>query len=150
MQITPYRGPFGDDTAMNAISLNCRSKNTWAESTGNPWIQRGVPQGGSSDWSSNSFCTNGNYIVAFKMKVEPAQGGLFADNTGSNAVKFRCNDLNAGTNLETIVADLDGDWGSWGSWSSSCPSNTAVCGITTMFDNTGTTINDVKLSCCNY
>ena len=53
------------------------------------------------DWRNPSQCKGKSYIVGYNQRVEPSKGGGDNDDTGLNAVRFRCSD---GTLLEPYGA----------------------------------------------
>ena len=59
-------------------------------------------------------------------------------------------------NYELVGDPLDVVRGEWGDWSDSCPSNSAICGISTNIEEylgygrDDTALNDAKMYCCSY
>ncbi|CAH2272572.1 Hypothetical predicted protein [Pelobates cultripes] len=126
----------GDDTAVNAISLNCvpHSKSYSA-------ITITSLQGRWGTWTDYSYCSNG-YLISFSLNVEPPQGN--GDDTAVNNIKFRCSD-------GSVKEGVGLPWGTYGEWSSSC--NYGICGILTKVEEVqgrgdDTALNDIQMSCC--
>jgi len=135
----------GDDTAMNGIRLQCYNRSNGAyqgyitSHTGywGNWLARVV---------TNPFAA-GNPIVGGKMKIEPPQGSR-TDDTAANAVQMKSR------NGVWIQPDANTAWGSWNG-ETSCPSNSAVCGVKTRVEPTqgngdDTALNGVALACCQF
>jgi hypothetical protein len=128
----------GDDTALNAIGLDCapiadRGNRTSITSTQGPW-------GG---WDPQSWCAQGQYITGARLRIEPRQGG--GDDTGAVDVMFRCSD---GQEITTPTALTWGDWKDW----QDCPSGSAIAGIQTKVEarqghGDDTALNDAVFAC---
>jgi hypothetical protein len=134
----------GDDSALNAIQLDCYNKTTGAY-TGFITSQIG-PWG---TWGARAV-TNpyvvGNPIIGGQMKVEGPQG--LGDDTAANAVVLRA--LN-GTNSTPPVNT------SWGSWQPlrTCAAGQAVCGVNTRVEGSqgvgdDSSLNGIAFACCSF
>jgi hypothetical protein len=127
----------GDDTALNAVELYCKSKTGYWTERLNTW------DGAWGDWGEWVTCPTG-YVNGAALKIEPGQGA--GDDTSANGARFTC------TNGSTISASNDGAWGSYVS-SDTCPSGEAVCGAQTIVEppisaGDDTALNGLLLHCC--
>ncbi|XP_052080075.1 uncharacterized protein LOC127718147 isoform X9 [Mytilus californianus] len=147
MKIEASQGSFRDDTALNAIRLQC-GKPHWTGSRdyGSTVIGVEGPWGG---WTSSQLCPNGEVMVSFSLQVEQK---IIADKTAANYVKFKCRDIGSDT-LGTVLGG-SGKWGSYGAWSGYCTVGSAICGLQVKMepDRGGiiddTSLNDVIFCCC--
>ncbi len=128
----------GDDTALNAVALYCYDR-------GGNMVQRIVPHPGNwGTWGEGANCAKGSYAKAFKLKVEPQQGG--GDDTGANSVVFSC------SNGAVIEASNGGQWGNWTNWLTG-PPNSAICGVRAKVEppqgsGDDTALNDLEFTWC--
>lgn len=132
----------GDDTALNAVRLICRSKLDFSIETISS--HDGVWGG----WTGPVGCFGGgnDWLNAARIQSEPHQGG--GDDTGANSVEFQCSQ-----SAMVLKALGGGPWGSWGAWQT-CPTGSAVCGITSLFEEPrknqdDTAMNGMNLHCCS-
>ncbi|MEY4508500.1 MAG: hypothetical protein RLZZ450_622 [Pseudomonadota bacterium] len=142
----------GDDTALNAIRLYCKAPGD-ARTT----LQIEPHPGEYGDYSNVATCATRNgspqLMIGGSIKLEGKQGGDHwykpfdnsHDDTAANSVRMQCES-------GVAVADREGKWGEWYP-QQTCPTNTAVCGISVRVeprqgkkDDTG--LNGVKLYCC--
>lgn len=127
----------GDDTALNAIQLYCRSGSNNEVGT----ITSSVQDFG--EWTGKRQCRNGR-LNAIRMRVEGNQGGN-GDDTAANDLDMRCE------NGEELRGGGTG-WGTWSSWQN-CPSGQIICGIQTRVEGKqgkgdDTALNDAIFYCC--
>jgi len=123
---------WGDDTAMNGISLGCtptgpNKKYTWVYSNYGPW-------GG---WSRYAKCVHG--IRGFRLQVK--HGG---DDMAATNIMFLCSDW--------VVASAIVHGGKWGP-ASVCSGGKVICGMKTRVQSKkwfgdDTALNDVQFVCC--
>jgi len=132
----------GDDTALNAIRLLCRSKSDFTMETVTSH------EGMWGEWRGFAMCWGGvnDWLNSAHIKSEPSQGS--GDDTGANSAEFRCSQSGM-----LLAAPGGGQWGSWREWKT-CPVGSAICGITSRFeewsknqDDTG--MNGMNLHCCS-
>ena len=114
-----------DDTALNGIYINCR--NIGGQRRGGV-----VSVDSKSKWGrlgSWTYCPTGMWITGYRLKVEKYQDSWTAsklgkffkgnwrdkDDTGTNAIEFRCRNQDW-TKKVDISVNNNGSWGSWGSW----------------------------------
>merc|ERR1712154_457038 len=97
-----------DDSAANLVGLLC-SHDSCDMSPSREYSYPGTTSG----WWRDVICPCSGFIIAFRQKVEPPQGG--GDDTALNSIQIRCSD---GTVLEPSNG---GRWGNWGAWSNVCP-----------------------------
>jgi Vitelline membrane outer layer protein I (VOMI) len=150
-------GSRRDDTALNAIELQCTSR------TGASTAKITSGQGPWGEWSLSSFCTSGEFLAAYSLQVEAPQGS--GDDTSANNVRMACKSSNSASATSFFgVAPVPGQsWGNWGTWqtSASVPSlttatnNVAICGLRTKVENNqgsgdDTALNDVEFAYCAY
>lgn len=130
----------GDDTALNAVRLQCATRTGATE-----WI---TPHSGIwGSWSPAVACTaQENFLTAVSLRVEGNRGDR-RDDTGANDVSFGClqgGSINAGTGMS---------WGDWGAWQE-CSAGSAVCGLSVRVEaNQGskrddTAMNGLRIECC--
>lgn len=141
LRVEPSQGEDGDDTALNAVSLLCQTR----DGAFSEWITSFDGLWGS--WGNAAFCPNaGNFLTSARMRVELPQGHD-GDDTGANDVEFGC--LGGGS----IRANPGGPWGDWSDWAF-CSPGTAVCGLSIRFedyqgtDGDDTAMNGMKIHCC--
>ncbi|CAL4217921.1 unnamed protein product, partial [Meganyctiphanes norvegica] len=138
----------GDDTALNAIELECIQPTTNIP-LGTEDIQErdfaiSSLKGEWGDWRDLRTCSSG-FLTGLRLKSEPDQG-MFSDDTAANDLEMQCN-------WSSEIHNGGGDhWGDWSSWAY-CPQGWAICGLETRVeDSTGhtddTALNDVKMFCC--
>ena len=105
-------------------------------------------------FSDEITCLNAHgqnyFFVGFTLKVESARG--LRDDSAANGIKFQCRSLDNNRHYE--VEGKNGPWGKFGEWSGSCPLGGAVCGIQVKIESPrgpkdDTSLNDVRLYCCN-
>ena len=123
-RVEPPQGS-GDDTALNAIRLYCKTK------TGTFTTTISSYDGIWGNWGDTAYCPGNNqFMVSACFKIENPSAN---DGTLANAMKSKCYDYNSGVvGTEYIQADNDGPWGSFRS-EETCPSGTAICGISSRF-----------------
>ncbi|HEY8947046.1 MAG TPA: hypothetical protein VIM73_22535, partial [Polyangiaceae bacterium] len=134
----------GDDTALNAVLLECYYRNTGGYAG---YVTSG--QNGWGWWMTPAYSnpsTTDNPFKGGRMRIEPGQGS--GDDTMGNQVA-----LTAMNGVETVPSAAT----SWGNWNgtTSCPAGTAVCGIQTRTEGSqgngdDTALNGVKLACCTF
>ncbi|CAC5419012.1 Vitelline membrane outer layer protein 1,Vitelline membrane outer layer protein 1 homolog [Mytilus coruscus] len=146
MKIEASQGSFRDDTALNAIRLQC-GKPHWTGSRdyGNTVIGVEGPWGG---WTSSQLCPNGEVMVSFSLQVEQK---IIGDKTAANYVRFKCREIGSDT-LGTVLGG-SGKWGSYGAWSGYCTVGSAICGLKVKMEPEqgiidDTSLNDVIFYCC--
>lgn len=126
----------GDDTALNAVQLHCRSP-SWTDTE---WISS--HDGVWGGWYSSRQCNS--FVNGARMRVEGSQGS--GDDTAANDVQMLC------STGGYIHAPGGTGWGGWGNWAQ-CPSGSAVCGISSRFEDPisgdDTAMNGMKLHCCS-
>jgi hypothetical protein len=136
---------FVDETAVNAVRLNCNNRvsGAWtanAESTVSGW----------GSWWDISMCPGGTNVPLVGGKAEYESPG-HSDETTLNHLWGRCG--------ATTASDLPVQGASgYGSWRTpvDCPTGTAVCGITTRVEsNQGvlgddTALGGVRYECCRF
>lgn len=130
----------GDDSALNAVSLDCYNKSDWA--------YRGYIQSlGTHFGTWNVDVCAAQPLVGGEMRIESPQGG--GDDTAANDLEAAC---------------ADGQWlnpttyTSWGTWRGfvGCPAGTAVCGMKTRVEawmasaGDDTALNGVQFACCAF
>ena len=131
-----------DDTALNSVSLKCRSP-------GSSWTSQYLYSrtGYWGYWSSPRYCSGtDNPVVGFKVKFERSQGG--GDDTAANDIDLYCQ------KDEIISAYVRSDWGSWSTWHR-CPSGMAVTGLQTRVESQqggddNTALNGFLIYCDYY
>ncbi len=138
----------GDDTALNAIRLYCKTRN--GVNTGSVSSYDGL----WGDWGGTVYCdTNSQFMVSARFKIEQ---GCFGDCTSANALQSKCRDFNSGIDGSGYLgANNDGQWGSWRS-EDTCPAGTAICGISTRstplmqsaLNNDNLAMNGAYFICC--
>jgi hypothetical protein len=131
-------GPIsGDDTAMNAVQINCV----------NPQGQSQVitsHDGAWGDWRQWQYCASGKYLNAVNMKYEDPISG---DDTAGNDLGFFCGDERTGLH--------GGGGGEWGGWKSvvTCGRGRTICGVESRFEDPtsgdDTAMNGLKIACCD-
>ena len=146
-RVEPNQGS-GDDTALNAVRLYCRTKDN--ANTGSVSSYDGL----WGSWSGGVFCdTPSRFMVSAAFKIE---GGSASDFTGANSFKSQCQDINTLTNANGYLEDNNG--GPWGTWAGedTCPSGTAICGISSFFYKpSGLFTDDLAMTgavfvCCRF
>ncbi|XP_045182593.2 vitelline membrane outer layer protein 1 homolog [Mercenaria mercenaria] len=149
MKIESHRGS-GDDTSLNGVRLVCADVDGHVNGE---VIESTVGKWGS--WADETMCSSRNgspqFLTSFSLQVEPYM--FFKDDTSANYIKFTCRDYVGGSSNELAKPPGNGMYGNWGSWSRSCPSYSAVCGISTRVEGhvgigDDTSLNDVHLHCC--
>jgi hypothetical protein len=137
----------GDDTALNAIELACRTE-TGTTTTATV----SSSQGEWGDWSSWSYCAQNELLVSYELKVEPGQRG--GDDTSANSLRMGCRRLTyPGPDATSLLTpDLQGGWGNWQGMNYT-PERTAICGLKTKVEarqggGDDTALNDVAFSYC--
>ncbi|XP_064296465.1 vitelline membrane outer layer protein 1-like [Phalacrocorax carbo] len=133
LKVDPYKGFFGDDTALNGIRLLCSDG-------GGPTSAEG-PRG---TWSAPQSCGPAQRLVSFRLRVEAPRGPW--DDTAANNLAVTCRD---GQVLEGQGASA----GAWGNWSLPCPPGEGVCGLRTRVEppqrhGDSTALNSVDFFCC--
>lgn len=129
----------GDDTALNAVSLLCKSTGDGTTE----WIAAHLGNWGT--WGAPAICPgDDNWLIGAHVKSEQLQGD--GDDTSMNVVEFSCSKTG---NLWTPGG---GPWGDWRDWRT-CPGGDRICGIGSYFmdwqqgqDDMGMTRMD--LYCC--
>ena len=97
------------------------------------------------EWTSTQYCKDDEFLRSAQFRSEPHQESKF-DDTAGNDLNLSCTD--------GMV--LNGHADTWGEWSDfiSCPSNTAICGISTLVEpdqgseDDDTALNAVIFYCC--
>ena len=131
-----------DDTALNAVQLICKDPGSEAA-----WLISSH-DGMWGSWNASASCTGpNNYLNRARIRIEPSQGGGSNDDTAANNVEFGCS---LGANIQAPGGQ---GWGSWSTWNQ-CPSNTAICGLSSRFESPqgggdDTAMNGLELKCCN-
>jgi len=130
----------GDDTALNSVQLLCKDPNTGATESVSSY------DGIWGNWYNTASCAaSGQFLNGAHMRIESSQGG--GDDTAANNVEFSC------TDSSTVQAPGGQGWGSWLGWSS-CPAQSAVCGLSIRFEGSqgsgdDTAMNGLELLCCS-
>ncbi|CAC5405144.1 unnamed protein product [Mytilus coruscus] len=122
MKIEGNQGGDGDDSALNAIRLQC-SNPDWKDSN-NISVTIIGKEGPFGMWKDVAMCPYGEVMVSFPIHCESLTNG---DNSASNYVRFKCRNIDSpssGTILGTSVL-----WGDYGAWSEYCAVGSAICGI---------------------
>jgi len=135
-KVEPDQGFFTDDSAQNAIQLNCAPANNPGNITSSVTSSIG-PYG---SWGSLYSCIPG-FISGFNLQVEGNQGP--GDDTATNTFRASCTD---GKTVDAVG-------GAWGSFRSHryCDARHAVCGVQTQVESAAsdeTALNNVNLLCC--
>ncbi len=127
----------GDDTAMNAVQINCV----------NPQGQSQVitsHDGVWGDWKQWNYCTGSKYLNGVDMKFEDPISG---DDTAANDLGFFCGDDRMGLH--------GGGGGPWGNWKprAFCGKGRTICGVESRFEDPingdDTAMNGLKIACCD-
>ncbi|KZS10607.1 Vitelline membrane outer layer protein 1 [Daphnia magna] len=121
----------GDDTALNGISLKCRS-DSWVSSSVGPW----------GNYGNEFICPANTFLTSCQLRVEGRQGR--GDDTAANNLNCKC------SNGQILYGDGT-HWGGWMAWSDECP--TGICGLKTRVEGRqgngdDTALNDVLFRCC--
>ncbi|CAG7733778.1 unnamed protein product [Allacma fusca] len=147
----PDQGAFGDDSAMNGVSLFCFSLTarmnapdflSWYASP-RKYVMISSTIGHDGYARSAYECPFPEYAVGFELRSDPYHG-LWYDDTAANNMRLSCT-------KGTIV---EGDGESWGDWTGVqyCPRGFRICGIKTQVEKPGvvdeTTLNNIELGCC--
>jgi pimeloyl-ACP methyl ester carboxylesterase len=127
----------GDDTALNAVELECM------DAFGN--ISSAAAHDGLyGDWYESAYCANGTFLTGGAIRFETNRKS--GDDTGGNSVSGRCSD---GTNIQAPGGM------SYGSWNNTvtCDAGSSVCGINVRFESgqgsgDDTALNAVQFACC--
>lgn len=129
-----------DDTAMNAIELQCYDRNGHL-------VQSISPHPGYwGTWGRSVGCSTNNFFTHFRLKVEgrlpPGE-----DDTSVNSVAFRCSDG------ATVEGGNGGPFGRWEEWRFPPNNNSAICGVrakTEASQGSGddTALNNLEFSYC--
>jgi hypothetical protein len=141
MRVEANQGEHADDTALNAIELECVSPLGQSTSVR-------AHEGLWGDWGSTSTCPSGSYLQKARMRIERDQGS--GDDTAANNIEFTCSDQSS----RLAIPSNQGAWGDVGA-EVGCPGNMVVCGISVRFEaNQGeggddTALNGAKLACCS-
>lgn len=127
----------GDDTALNAIELECM------DASGNI-SSASAHDGMYGNWYESAYCANGTWMTGGAIRFEKSQKS--GDDTGGNNVSARCSD---GTNVQAPGGM------SYGSWNNTvtCDAGSSVCGIKVRFESgqgsgDDTALNAVQFACC--
>lgn len=137
-RVEPNQGS-GDDTGLNAVSLQC--KNPAGSITATEILSYAGLWG---TWSALSSCPGSTFAVAVALRVLPDQGS--GDDIAADAVALTCSDNT--TVLGTPNALGLGAWGP----TARCPAGTAICGYKIRFAPYGgddTAMTDIVAYCCN-
>jgi hypothetical protein len=132
----------GDDTALNSVRLFCEAPGGGSKNDITPL------DGIWGMWFDPSYCpVGGEVLIGVKLNSEPPVGED-KDDTSANDVMFSCSES----------GDLDnpagGPWGKgWGLWAW-CPHNTAICGLSILFEQPqgsgdDTAMNSIRVHCCS-
>ena len=127
----------GDDTALNAIQLRCRTPS----GSGKGLVKS--LEGGWGSWSSWTHCAKGHFLKSYRMRVEKRQGNK--DDTAANDVTFKC------TNGKTLTASRRGPWGTWKN-GQDCGNKGVISGLKTRVessqkDKDDTALNGLDVQC---
>ncbi|XP_045192206.2 uncharacterized protein LOC123548751 [Mercenaria mercenaria] len=153
MKYEENQGIDGDNTALNAVSLQCADRNGVRRT-----LQRLVQSaaGHRGQWTGDVFCPKNKHIPLFlqrfALRVQPEK--QTGDDTMANLVRFSCNDLHWTQNLQELANPIVGAEGQYGKWSEKCPTGSAICGIQTRIEGhlskgDNTALNDVRFFCCD-
>ena len=133
-----------DDTALNGIELVCthpsrpgvfkRHRSSYA-----PW----------GPWMATKNCKSGYFVSGFRLDVHTAR----TDQTGAANLAVKCRTLYSYWGQYILDGKSGIPWVSTKYWSSSCPLNSAVCGLRTRVekwqrDGDDTALNNVEMYCC--
>jgi len=135
-KVEPDQGLFVDDSAQNALELNCAPLSNPTNVTASITSSMG-PYG---NWGSLYTCTP-FFGIGFNLKVEANQQA--GDDTATNTARLVCSD----------GSRVDAAGGRWGLWRTPahCESQHAICGIQTQIElgiSDETALNNVNLLCC--
>ncbi|KAL4230723.1 Vitelline membrane outer layer protein 1 [Mactra antiquata] len=153
MKIEPDQGHFRDDTSLNAIKIVCKGLDGDIRGYG---ASKVGPLGSYvGDTYCHSSSSRTDFLTAFKLQVQPR---VLLGNTAANYAAFKCRNLHSSNakEYEIVKSPGKGLWGTWGSWSSSCPKESAICGIKTRveapqgFLRDDSALNDAIFYCCDF
>lgn len=165
---------YVDDTALNAIRLNCQDNSGLLTATVTS------TEGKWGEWRGTKSCKVGQFFVAMRGNVVPDQG-TFHDDLGLDNMQLQCSDgvildglhdvpsegdqdLNItqekviidGRPMEavhfTLTKGKAGDHGDWSSWAT-CSTGLRICGLETRVEHESTVSDDagatdVTMFCC--
>ncbi|XP_045192211.2 vitelline membrane outer layer protein 1 homolog [Mercenaria mercenaria] len=154
MKYQHRNGPDADNTALNAISLQCADKNGVQQKLHRP-IQSAA--GHRGQWTRDNFCPKGKdaplFLQRFALRVQTKK--QTGDDTMANEIRFSCRDLQRIHHPHKLVGHIAGAEGEYGQWSKKCPKGSAICGIQTRIEGhlskgDNTALNDVRFFCCDF
>merc|ERR1712137_191085 len=146
-----------DNTEVNGIQLSCyRNQNTYPGD-----YPRGSIRSAEGPWGHTNFpsyegvtCKSyDEFFTAFRLNVQPIQNT--DDDSAVNNVRFECRNFDNGTEYELNYPKNGPDLGMWGPKSTSCPDDSAICGLSTRIEaplpagGDDTALNDVIFYCCD-
>jgi hypothetical protein len=132
-----------DDTALNAIMLDCNTPD-------GPYTGTLLPaEGPWGNWGLVERCPPWGAIIGAYARVESPRGS--GDDTAMNALRVTC-DYGTATNVYGSWNETEGPWGEWGD-SERCTLGSAVCGMQVRIEapqgkGDDTAMNGVRFRCC--
>ena len=143
-QIYEVNGVQGDNTAINAVKLLCRSPGANADDS----TQITSTEGEWGEYSSFVECDNmnDNPMIGFTMRLESIQGP--GDDTAANELHFFCKDN------QRITADASTTFGDWTA-DYFCPVGKVIAGIQTRVEapqgeGDDSALNGVRFVCKDH